>query len=123
MAKKFLKTIKEKLEKEKKSLEDQLNRIAKKDPRFKDDYDAKFEDFGSDVYDPTSEAAEVSEYDMRLSLEANLEVRLRDVKQALLRIKNDNYGKCTKCGKEIEEKRLLAFPTATTCCHGSCGKK
>lgn len=123
MDKEFLQKTKAKLEKEKKTLEEDLNRIASKDKILKDDYDAKFEDFGSEIYDPSSEAAEVSEYDARLSLEANLEIRLRDVKQALLRIKNGSYGKCQKCGREINKKRLEAFPAATTCCHGKCKTK
>lgn len=120
MDKKFIQKIKKRLETEKKDLEENLARIAKKDRVLKDDYDAKFEDFGSDVYDPTSEAAEVGEYDTRFSLEANLEVRLRDVKQALERIKKDVFGLCRQCGKEIDQKRLSAFPTAQTCCHGKC---
>ncbi|MEW6407752.1 MAG: TraR/DksA C4-type zinc finger protein [Patescibacteria group bacterium] len=123
MDKKFIQKIKEKLGKEKKTLEKNLNKIASKDKKLKDDYDAKFEDFGSEIYDPSSEAAEVSEYDTRLSLEANLEMRLRDVKQALLRIKNSSYGKCMKCGREIDKKRLEAFPTATSCYHGECKRK
>lgn len=122
MDKKFIQKIKEKLEKEKKTLEKNLNKIASKDKKLKDNYDAKFEDFGAEIYDSSSEAAEVSEYDTRLSLEANLEVRLRDVNQALSRIKSGAYGKCVKCGREIDQKRLEAIPTATTCCHGECKK-
>lgn len=123
MNKSFLQKITKKLEKEKKELESGLTRIAKKDPKLKDDYDAKFEDLGNEVYDASAEATEVGEYEMRLSLEGNLEVRLRDVKNALAQIKAGTYGKCAKCGKEIDEKRLEAMPTATECCHGECGRK
>lgn len=43
------------------------------------------------------------------------------IKAALLKIKNGKYGKCEKCGKQIEIGRLLAMPTAQYCL--SCSKK
>lgn len=119
----FLQKIKEKLKKEEENLEKDLKGIATKDKNLKNDYDAKFEDFGNEIYDQTSEAQEVAQYDTRLSLEANLEVYLRDVKEALRRIEEETYGKCVKCGKKIDKKRLEAFPTAAMCCHEECRKK
>jgi DnaK suppressor protein len=35
-----------------------------------------------------------------------------DIDQALLRIQEGSYGKCARCGKEIDERRLEALPTA-----------
>lgn len=35
-----------------------------------------------------------------------------DIDQALLRIKEGNYGLCIRCGKPIDERRLEAVPTA-----------
>jgi DnaK suppressor protein len=35
-----------------------------------------------------------------------------DIDQALLRIKEGSYGKCARCGKPIDERRLEALPTA-----------
>lgn len=35
-----------------------------------------------------------------------------DIDQALLRIKEGNYGFCARCGKPIDERRLEAVPTA-----------
>ena len=35
-----------------------------------------------------------------------------DIDQALLRIEEDSYGVCTRCGKSIDERRLEAMPTA-----------
>ena len=35
-----------------------------------------------------------------------------DIDQALLRIKEGTYGKCARCGREIDERRLEALPTA-----------
>lgn len=35
-----------------------------------------------------------------------------DIDQALLRMKEGNYGICGRCGKPIDERRLEAIPTA-----------
>jgi RNA polymerase-binding transcription factor len=35
-----------------------------------------------------------------------------DIDQALLRIKEGSYGRCARCGKLIDERRLEALPTA-----------
>ena len=35
-----------------------------------------------------------------------------DIDQALLRIKEGSYGQCARCGREIDERRLEALPTA-----------
>jgi DnaK suppressor protein len=35
-----------------------------------------------------------------------------DIDQALLRIKEGNYGICARCGQPINERRLEALPTA-----------
>jgi DnaK suppressor protein len=59
--------------------------------------------------------------DMSL-LDVNQELSLRlgeresrmvaDIDQALLRIDEGSYGECAKCGKQIDERRLEAVPTA-----------
>ena len=38
---------------------------------------------------------------------------IRDLKAALLRIDNGNYGICRETGKLINKERLLAVPHAT----------
>jgi len=35
-----------------------------------------------------------------------------DIDQALLRIKEGTYGRCARCGRDIDERRLEALPTA-----------
>jgi len=55
-------------------------------------------------------------------LDVNREIALRlgehesqmvaDIDQALLRIKEGNYGTCARCGGPIAERRLEAVPTA-----------
>lgn len=54
-------------------------------------------------------------------LESELKKTSNSIKKALLKIKKGTYGKCEKCGKQIEIGRLLAMPTAQHCV--SCSKK
>ena len=39
----------------------------------------------------------------------------REVRMALGRLRNGNYGECQCCGEEISEKRLRAVPWASLC--------
>ncbi|MDX1562694.1 MAG: TraR/DksA C4-type zinc finger protein [Gammaproteobacteria bacterium] len=48
-----------------------------------------------------------------LGNEARHELRL--IAKALDQIKNDNYGFCVDCGKEIPPARLKAYPFAERC--------
>jgi DnaK suppressor protein len=105
-------TIKENLEKEKTAIEIQLETFADKDPKLKGDWDSRFPKFGDNIEDA---ADEVTEYASRLPVEFSLETRLKDVNDALERLKNGQYGKCEKCGKGIGEDRLEVLPAARFC--------
>ena len=50
-----------------------------------------------------------------MSVEHTLELRLKDINNALEKIKNNDYGLCDKCKKEIEIKRLKIVPEAKQC--------
>lgn len=108
----FLEQQKDRLLAEKRRLEEELGRIAKKDPRVADDYDAAFPDYGRSEEE---NALEEERYAARISTENTLELHLRDVNNALVRLENVAYGICTVCQKEIGEERLRANPAATTC--------
>lgn len=112
MDKKNLREIKKKLLEEKTNLESELEKIAKKNPHNPDNYDAQFEDYGSEQEDNTSE---VVEFSLNLSLEKTLEKSLKDVKQALDSIAKNKYGICKYCKQPIDEKRLKARPTSSAC--------
>ncbi|MFH1575651.1 MAG: TraR/DksA C4-type zinc finger protein [Candidatus Nealsonbacteria bacterium] len=106
------KTIKEKLEQEKSAIEKQLGTFANKDPNLKGDWDSKFPKFDGNIEEA---ADEVEEYTHRLPVEFSLETQLRDINIALEKIEKGKYGKCEKCGKPIEEKRLEVHPAARFC--------
>ncbi len=49
------------------------------------------------------------------SLEENETRLLGAIDAALRRLDEGTYGRCERCGKEIEEERLEAIPWATLC--------
>lgn len=112
MDKKDLAEIKQLLLTEKKNLEEELSKFAKKNPQNPDDYETQFEDIGKDETDSSSE---VASYSLNLTLEKTLEKSLRDVNKALDRITKKNYGICQYCKQEIDVKRLKARPTSSAC--------
>ena len=112
MDKKTLKTLEDKLMEEKTKLEEELGRFAQRNPQNAEDFNADFPQLG-DKEDEN--ASEVAEYSKDLTLERTLEASLKDVNKALERMKDGSYGICKYCGKAIDEKRLMARPTSTSC--------
>ncbi|PJE60014.1 MAG: hypothetical protein COU85_00535 [Candidatus Portnoybacteria bacterium CG10_big_fil_rev_8_21_14_0_10_44_7] len=100
----------------KKQLEQDLENFAKKDPKLKGDYDTKYPDFGTSQ-SIDEEALEVANYESNLSLEYNLELRLKDITEALQRIKKGTYGRCQQksCSGFVRKERLDIYPEAKYC--------
>jgi len=109
----FIKKIKEKLEKERTSVEEQLQSFAKKDKKLTGDWETLFPKFNGGNLE--EEADEVEQYESLLPIEFSLENRLRDINAALEKIKKGKYGNCEKCGKEILRERLKVCPEARFC--------
>lgn len=99
----------------------------KKLARFKTILLAALQQHAENVRDDQAAALELSDDGVKdtvdLSLmDVNKEMALRlgeresqmiaDIDQALLRIEEGSYGKCARCGKLIDERRLEALPTA-----------
>lgn len=118
MNEKIIHELKDKLEKQKARIEQQLKSFAEKDEKVKGDWDTRFPKFdGGETGSAALEKAadEVEEYSALLPLEHNLETSLRNIDLALEKIQKRQYGKCEKCGKEIPAERLKAFPEARFC--------
>ena len=66
--------------------------------------------------DDAKESADLAVHDLISELSLKLGEResqmVADIDQALLRMKEGMYGRCVKCNKPIDEKRLEAVPTA-----------
>lgn len=118
MDRNLINELKEKLEKEKATLEEELKKFANKDEKPKGDWDTKFPNWDSNAAGGSAmetEADEVEEYEARLPVEHSLELKLTDINSALEKIGKKKYGICEKCGKEIEEARLKTIPEAKFC--------
>ena len=117
MNKKLQKELKERLEKDKKAFEKNLQSFAKKDEKLPGDWDTRFPHWDGDGGDASLERAadEVEEYSTLLPIEHSLEIRLQDINLALEKIKKGKYGKCENCKKAINEKRLKIYPEARLC--------
>lgn len=111
------KEIKEKLEKQKASLREELQKFATEDSKLKGDWDARFPQHDGGIGSSALEDAadEVEEYATRLPLEYNLEQRLRAVNLALEKIERGKYGICENCKKKIDKERLQVYPEASFC--------
>ncbi len=116
MKEELIKKLKEKLENEKKELEQQLEKFAKKG-KIPDDWETKFPHYNGESGSGALERAadEVEEYEILRSIEQSLELKLRNINLALEKIKKGNYGICEKCGGEIEIERLEVIPEAQFC--------
>jgi len=60
-------------------------------------------------------ADRTEEYDERRATLATLEGRYNNIRLALKKITDGNYGICEVSGEPIEEDRLEANPAARTC--------
>lgn len=101
----FIKKIKAQLDEEKNRLERELGQLTDKEGR-------DFPQYGDDM---DENAFEVQDFTSAITIEATLESELKDVKKALKQIEDGTYGVCGYCNSPIEEKRLEARPTSTSC--------
>lgn len=107
-----LKHIHAELLAEKDKLEKGLAQFTSKNVHNPEDFNAIFPQFGDKEED---NATEVAQYSDNLTLERTLESALRDTKNALESIKKGTYGTCKYCKKLIDERRLRARPTSSSC--------
>ena len=65
--------------------------------------------------DTTDIASEESDRDMTLRMHDHERKLVDEIRSALKRIDEGEYGVCEACGDEVGERRLLARPMATHC--------
>lgn len=115
---KILDELKTALLKERDLLIKELETIATPDPNLKDDWDIKHEEWSEDQITSkealeSDESVNESDEDMKnKALSDRLELRLKEVNDALERIENRTYGICEVCKKQIDIERLKANPAA-----------
>lgn len=104
-----------KLEEEKKTLEDRLAQVARKDPDNPSSWEPVPSERDVSQADENVVADAIEEFEENNAILNTLEARYKDVKSGLDKIKHGVYGKCQVCQKEIEADRLEANPAARTC--------
>lgn len=112
MDKNQIEEFKKALQANRDSLRSTLETFAKEDTKPEGDWDTKFPKFKGGMEE---KADEVEEYSSLLPVEHALEVKLKNINDALNKIDNGEYGKCEKCGNEISYQRLKIIPETKTC--------
>ena len=114
MTKKELEHFKKKLEKEKKLLEEELGSIGKKNLGEQKGWGATSGEISVDSADENEVADKMEELEENEAIMSHLEPQLKEVNDALDRIKKGTYGICEVSGKAIEKERLEANPSSRT---------
>lgn len=109
------KHFKELLEKESSVLESQLGTIGKRSKENPDNWEIAAIKSDRDRADETEVADDLETLESNNAIINQLEIRLKEVNEALEKIENGNYGMCEMGGEKIEEDRLEANPAAKTC--------
>ncbi|MFA6227490.1 MAG: TraR/DksA C4-type zinc finger protein [Candidatus Paceibacterota bacterium] len=103
------------LEKEFKLVEGELRAIGRKNPSNPADWEAVETEIDSDHADVNDVADNIESYEENRAVLSKLENQYNDIKDALKRVADGTYGKCSVCGEEIPEARLEANPSAKNC--------
>ena len=77
-----------------------------------DDEQARALDITNDDMKDSDHALHDVIQELALKLSDNESKMVADIDQALLRMEEGSYGMCVRCGREIDERRLEAVPTA-----------
>jgi len=112
MDKNIKEQLKQRLLKEKAKLSGLLENMTNEKEFNKDKVQVTWNDIGDKEED---NAVEVAHYQDSISLERDLEVNLEKIENALKKIDKENFGKCVKCGNDINPERLIAYPEAEAC--------
>lgn len=106
---------KRKLLAEKDELEKELATAGRRNPDNPRDWEATPEDREIPTVSRDEVADKIESFGENVAIVRQLEARLAEVRDALERIENGTYGRCTSCGSGIEAERLDANPAAKTC--------
>ncbi|TAL58037.1 MAG: hypothetical protein EPN84_13350 [Legionella sp.] len=105
---------KARLEEEKTRLEAELSTLGRRNPSNPADWEALPQETGQES-DPNDAADLIEGFEENTAILKDLEIRYNSVLSALTRIDAGTYGVCEEGGEAIEEDRLNADPSASTC--------
>lgn len=108
-----IQTIKELLVADRARVEQELAQFSHRSPKpGEPEFQVEMKDVGTEEGDNAAEAAQYSD---NLSMEEELEKSIRDIDGALKMIEAGTYGTCKYCKLPIDERRLAARPTSSSC--------
>lgn len=112
-----LNKYKEKLEEEKRHLEEDLSTVGTINPDNPEDWEAVADDLNILPSDVNELSDTIEEFEENSAIVKQLEIRLTDINVALEKIEDDEkeYGICEIGGEEINPKRLEINPAARAC--------
>lgn len=96
-----------KIEAQRNAIAAKIRRLRREDPMTTTDR--------SIIVEPGTDAGVLFGHEQVVILEQRLKSDLKEIEKALLKIKKGTYGKCEKCGRPIEARRLEAKPSAIYC--------
>lgn len=108
------KKIKDKLEKERDLLLEELGGMGKLNTETLE-WEATPEEQSFPESDQNDMADRFEDFEAKSSMIKALGPRLNSILQALKTLNRESFGKCEVCKKEIENSRLEANPAARTC--------
>ncbi len=106
--------LKKRLEEEKVRLESEMGSVGQKNVGVPGDWESVPTETGTEP-DSADQADVLISRDTNRAILSALETQYDEVLKALKRIERGSYGACEACGMHIEEARLEAVPSATTC--------
>jgi len=108
------KKIKEKLEKERDVLLEQMKGMGKLSAET-GEWETTPEEQDFPEADENDKADRFEDYEARSSMMKALGLRLNNILKALKGLNRESFGKCEVCKKDIEMTRLEVNPAARTC--------
>jgi RNA polymerase-binding transcription factor DksA len=108
------KKIKEKLEKERDDLLNQMKGMGKLNLET-NEWETTPEELDFPESDENDKADRFEDFEARSSVMRTLEPRLNSILKALKGLNKESFGKCVVCKKDIEMTRLEVNPSAQTC--------
>ena len=102
-----LKKIANRVNKQRKLIQIKISRLRSEDPLSTEDRAL--------IVEPGTDAGVLSGHERVVVLEQRLKRDLKEIESALKKIKNGTYGKCERCKKPIEIRRLEVKPEAVYC--------
>ena len=114
MNKKDTEFFKNKLEKEKVLVEEEIKTVGSTDPSNPRDFSATSNDMDIDKADENELADKLEELGGNKSILDSLEKQLGEIDNALEKMEKGTYGICEISGEPIERDRLEANPAART---------